>query len=89
MSDNQTPLGNENSYTPEFLESLYKKIGLTDKSKPYTIELLSVESESRTEAGDGNITIIDSCSSLSPRNMMQYPCIAPDHFHCFRAGIFV
>jgi len=31
MPDNQKPLGNENSYTPEFLENLYKKIGLTDK----------------------------------------------------------
>lgn len=31
MSDNQKPLGNENSYTPEFLEIFYKKIGLTDK----------------------------------------------------------
>jgi len=30
MSDNQKPLGNENLYTPEFLESLYKKIRLTD-----------------------------------------------------------
>ena len=33
MLDNKKTLGNENSYTPEFLKSLYKKIGLTDRQK--------------------------------------------------------
>lgn len=32
------PLGNENSYTPEFFEELFPKIGLTDQSQKYILK---------------------------------------------------
>lgn len=38
MSVNHKKHDNENSYTPDFFESLYKKIGLTDKHKQNRLE---------------------------------------------------